>query len=122
MVGLQTKIGRAHRRLKCDGGEGSIHCEQLPEVENFAAVARALQLARGLDDADVRFFVGADQRESYDKVRPLLPRRETGNIAQELCSQSEACLHRCPCSQRIIVAPVTTWVCVLPCYPVSDPF
>ncbi len=69
-----------HRRLKCDGGEGSIHCEQLPEVENFAAVARALQLARGLDDADVRFFVGADQRESYDKVRTQLPRRQMGNM------------------------------------------
>ncbi|BDA44693.1 hypothetical protein COCOBI_06-1710 [Coccomyxa sp. Obi] len=64
----QVTIGLQIRRLKCDGHDGSIHCDQLPEVENFAAVARALQLARGLDDADVRFFVGADERESYDKV------------------------------------------------------
>ncbi len=57
------------RRLKCDGNEGSIHCDQLPAVENFVAAARALQAARGLDDSEVRFFVGADQPESYQKVR-----------------------------------------------------
>lgn len=57
------------RRLKCDGWEGSIHCDQLPEVANFVAAARALQLARGLDDSEVRFFVGADQPESYQKAR-----------------------------------------------------
>lgn len=57
------------RRLKCDGGEGSIHCDELPAVENFVAVARALQLARGLEDSEVRFFVGADKPETYTKVR-----------------------------------------------------
>lgn len=85
-MGQLTRPG-VHRRLKCDGGKGSIHCEQLPEVENFAAVARALQMARGLDDADVRFFVGADQRESYDKVRPCcVPKERLEDIspAQEL--------------------------------------
>ena len=61
-------IGLQIRRLKCDGWEGSIHCEQLPVVENFAAVAQMLQRARGLDDSEVRVFVGADQPESYQKV------------------------------------------------------
>jgi hypothetical protein len=37
-------IGLQIRRLKCDGWEGSIHCEQLPVVENFAAVAQMLQV------------------------------------------------------------------------------
>lgn len=32
------------------------------------AVAQALQRARGLDDSEVRFFVGADEPESYTKV------------------------------------------------------
>ena len=38
-------------------------------MANFVAAARALQLARGLDDSEVRFFVGADQPESYQKAR-----------------------------------------------------
>jgi hypothetical protein len=55
--------------MKCDGHVGSIHCDQLPALENFASMALALQRARGLADNEVRFFVGADQPESYQRVR-----------------------------------------------------
>jgi hypothetical protein len=64
-IGLQVRL------LKCDAGEGSIHCGQLPALEDFAAVAQSLQRARGLADAVVRFFVAADTPETYKKARPL---------------------------------------------------
>ena len=63
-------IGIQIRRLKCDGHEGSINCLTLPAVENYVSVARSLQYARGLDDSDVRFFVGADEPETYVKACP----------------------------------------------------
>ena len=56
------------RALKCDGGQGSIHCDELPMIENFVAVARSLQRSKGIPDSEFRVFVGADKRESYDKV------------------------------------------------------
>ena len=58
------------RALKCDGGQGSIHCDELPMIENFVAVARSLQRSKGIPDSEFRVFVGADKRESYDKVGP----------------------------------------------------
>ena len=59
---------RLCRALKCDGGQGSIHCDELPMIENFVAVARSLQRSKGIPDSEFRVFVGADKRESYDKV------------------------------------------------------
>ncbi len=59
------------RALKCDGGQGSIHCDELPMIENFVAVARSLQRSKGIPDSEFRVFVGADKRESYDKVGSL---------------------------------------------------
>ena len=56
------------RRLKCDGEEGSITCNELPAIENFVAVARSLQRSRGIPDSEFRVFVGADMVESYAKV------------------------------------------------------
>ena len=61
-------IGLQIRQLKCNKEAGSIHCDQLPAVEDYASVARSLQRARGLADEDVRFFVGADRLETYAKV------------------------------------------------------
>ncbi len=60
------------RRLKCDGGQGSIHCDELPQIENFVAVARSLQRSKGIPDSEFRVFVGADMVESYQKVRMAL--------------------------------------------------
>lgn len=37
-------------------------------IENFVAVARSLQRSKGIPDSEFRVFVGADKRESYDKV------------------------------------------------------
>ena len=71
--GRVATIGLQIRLLKCDAGEGSIHCGQLPAVEDYASVARSLQRARGLADADVRFFVGADTPETYAQVERALP-------------------------------------------------
>ena len=49
-------------RLKCDGGEGSIHCDELPMIENFVAVARMpCSAAKGIPDSEFRVFVGADK-------------------------------------------------------------
>ena len=60
------------RRLKCDGEEGSITCNELPAIENFVAVARSLQRSRGIPDSEFRVFVGADMVESYTKVLPAI--------------------------------------------------
>ena len=42
-------------------------------IENFVAVARALQRSKGIPDSEFRVFVGADKRESYEKVGPRQP-------------------------------------------------
>ncbi|CAL5223455.1 g5974 [Coccomyxa viridis] len=65
-------VGLQIRALKCDGGQGSIHCDELPMIENFVAVARSLQRSKGIPDSEFRVFVGADKRESYDKVVEIM--------------------------------------------------
>ena len=55
------------RRRKCntDTPGHKLACVDRPGVKAYCAVARALQLARGVRDADVRFFLAADEAETY---------------------------------------------------------
>lgn len=54
------------RRRKCDFEE--LHCDTRPSIESYCDVARSIQLARGIADSDVRFFVAADVPETYPQV------------------------------------------------------
>jgi xyloglucan fucosyltransferase len=62
------------RRRKCntDTPGHELACADRPGVEAYASVARALQLARGVRDADVRFFLAADEGETYAQARAHL--------------------------------------------------
>ena len=57
------------RRLKCINDENEITCEHKPSIEHFCQVAQTIQTAHGLRDEDVRFFLAADEAETYTKVR-----------------------------------------------------
>ena len=46
----------------------SMGCDFLPQVANYASVARALQIVRDVPDEDAVFFVATDEAEIYDEV------------------------------------------------------
>lgn len=61
------------RRRKCSGADDQIPCAHRPSIEHYCDVARAIQATHGLQDSDVRFFLAADEPETYDQVgaRPM---------------------------------------------------
>jgi xyloglucan fucosyltransferase len=61
-------IGLQIRRKKCYADRQEAACELRPSVQNFCAVARSIQVLHGLHDDDVRFFVAADEEETYSQV------------------------------------------------------
>lgn len=79
----KLNIGIQIRRKKCalacaqtpcnPSGTGQDDCKYLPEIANFAMVAKALQIARRVDDKDTAFFVATDKIEVYEQVRLDFP-------------------------------------------------
>jgi xyloglucan fucosyltransferase len=65
--GLFT-IGMQIRRRKCNDNEKELHCDLRPSIESYCAVARTIQIAHGLHDHDVRFFLAADEADTYTQV------------------------------------------------------
>lgn len=56
------------RRRKCNGDENELLCELRPTIESYCTVARHIQLTHGIHDNDVRFFLAADEPETYTQV------------------------------------------------------
>ncbi|CAL8465691.1 g5227 [Coccomyxa elongata] len=65
-------IGLQIRRRKCDFEE--LHCDTRPSLQSYCDVARSIQLARGIADSEVCFFIAADVPETYPQVTHLLGR------------------------------------------------
>ncbi len=65
---LMSMPGVQIRRRKCNGDENELLCELRPTIESYCTVARHIQLMHGLHDNDVRFFLAADEPETYTQV------------------------------------------------------
>ena len=50
---------------------GHAGCAHHPEVANYASVAKALQIARGVPDQETAFFVATDEAHVYAEVSRL---------------------------------------------------
>ena len=64
-------IGLQIRTHKC-GDHGLLQCAHLPPVASYCSVARAIQFAAGISEADVRFFVATDSEAVHAQVSGIL--------------------------------------------------
>lgn len=75
----QLTIGLQIRRKKCmlacrhppcpyGATPEDIGCRDLPQIADYASMAKALQIARNVEDKDTAFLVATDEAQVYDEV------------------------------------------------------